>query len=157
MLRGEQLLIAKFEKSCLKREGALKFLNEKCTLCGLVLLVLLLVISAGVQIKIDDWTFFEGFYAYFITFTTVGFGDLIPGETRSPVNTVIRVIFIIMGLAAMSNVINGVLNSTECLDVLKTFKVCCGRQGSVDIPETKESGGIELTECPKDDPKNIDL
>ena len=152
MLRGEQLLVTKFETEFLKTEGVPKYLNEKCSLLGFVLLVILLVISARTQKAIDDWTFFEGFYAYFITYTTVGFGDLIPGDkTRSPGHTAVRVIFIILGLAAMSNVINGLVKCTECLRWFTKLTARCGRNKSGDRPvenpvELQESGALELKE-----------
>ena len=149
MLRAEQLLLTKFETGCLKREGAPKYLNEKCSLLGFVILLIILVGGAESQMKIDNWTFFEGFYAYFITFTTVGFGDLIPGSvaiTSPGVATAVRVIFIVMGLAAMSNVINGLVSCTEYREWFRKLKTRCGRGRSVDIPETKENGGMELHE-----------
>ena len=146
MLRGEQLLVTKFEASCLKREEAPKYLNEKCSLMGFVLLMIMLLTGAITAVHTDNWTFFEGFYAYFITFTTVGFGDLIPGggPTKSPANTAIRIIFIIIGLAAMSNVINGLLNCKECVESIKRLKARFGRKQSVDKPETKDNSGMEL-------------
>ncbi|XP_022782616.1 potassium channel subfamily K member 9-like [Stylophora pistillata] len=113
MLRSEHFLVMKFEQGCLKREGAPKFLNEKCSFVGFLLLLIILFAGAGCQMEMENWTFFEGFYAYFITFTTVGFGDLIPGSMiRGSPNAKITVsiLFIIMGLAAMSNVINGLVN-----------------------------------------------
>lgn len=156
----EKFLITKFEKRCLKRNEKPKFLNEKCSLCAVVLFVTLLLISAAVQQTIDEWTFLDGFYAYFITFTTVGFGDMIPGgsSTEHRVrNTVVRIVFIILGLMAMSNVLIAVMESTECLQYLKTYMNFCRRGESVDIPETKESGGgVELTEYRNEDPKNND-
>ena len=156
----EKFLITKFEKRCLKRNEKPKFLNEKCSLCAVVLFVTLLLISAAVQQTIDEWTFLDGFYAYFITFTTVGFGDMIPGDSSTEHrvrNTVIRIVFIILGLMAMSNVLIAVMESTECLQYLKTYMNFCRRGESVDIPETKESGGgVELTEYRNEDPKNND-
>ena len=152
MLCGEQRLVTSFERRFLKRAGVPKYLNEKCSLLGFVLLVLLLVISARTQKAIDNWTFFEGFYAYFITYTTVGFGDLIPGENpRSAGHTMLRVIFIILGLAAMSNVINALVKCTECLHWFTTLTARCGRNKSSDRPvETERSGELELNEVRSD-------
>lgn len=146
MLQVEQHLVTRFEATFLNKEGVPKFLNEKCSLLGFVLLVILLLISARTQKAIDDWTFFEGFYAYFITYTTVGFGDLIPGDkVRSPGHTTVRVIFIILGLAAMSNVINALVKCTECLRWLTRLTARCGRNKSADRPgETEGNGELEL-------------
>ena len=146
MLQVEQHLVTRFEATFLNKEGVPKFLNEKCSLLGFVLLVILLLISARTQKAIDDWTFFEGFYAYFITYTTVGFGDLIPGDkVRSPGHTTVRVIFIILGLAAMSNVINALVKCTECLRWFTRLTARCGRNKSADRPgETEGNGELEL-------------
>lgn len=148
MLRGERYLVTKFETRCLKREGVPKYLNEKCSFMGVLLLVILLVTCAGIHTEIDGWAFFEGFYAFFITFTTVGFGDLIPGTVdgkMARVNTVVQVIFIVLGLAAMSNVINGLVNCSEVGELFRKLIARCGRKRSVEVAEgTKESGEMEL-------------
>ena len=148
MLRGEQHLVTEFETRFLKTEGVPKYLNEKCSFLGFVLLVVLLLISARTQKAIDDWSFFDGFYAYFITYTTVGFGDLIPGDkVKSPGHTAVRVIFIILGLAAMSNVINALVKCTECLRWFTKLTARCERNKSVDLPAETEGGGeLELNE-----------
>lgn len=147
MLAGEKRLVTRFETEYLKREGEPKYLNEKSSLLGFVLLVILLTISARIQMAIDEWTFFEGFYAYFITYTTVGFGDLIPGASKkSPGKTAVRVIFIILGLAAMSNVINGLVKCTECLHLFTKLTARCRRKKSADRPETNRNDELELNE-----------
>ena len=144
MLCGEKYLVTKFEKKCLQRESVPNYLNEKCSLLGVLLLVILLVTCAGIHTVVDGWTFFEGFYAFFITFTTVGFGDLIPGTVDGKmerVNTVIQVIFIVLGLAAMSNVINGLVNCSEARNLVGKLTARCKRTSGVETAdETKESG-----------------
>lgn len=152
MLRSERLLVTKFESRCLKREDKPRHLNEKCALLGLMLLIIILLVGAATAVKVQEWTFFEGFYAYFITFTTVGFGDLIPGggPSKHPVwNTAIRIIFIILGLAAMSNVINGLVSARdckECKEFFKNLKARLGRKQRVKNPETTEKMGMEINE-----------
>ena len=148
LLLGEKYLVTNFERKCLKREGVPRYLNEKCSFVGVLLVVILLVTCAGSHTVIDGWTFFEGFYAFFITFTTVGFGDFIPGSVDRKMesgNTVIQVTFIILGLAAMSNVINALVNCSEAGDLFRKLTARCGRRSSVEITDqAKESEEMEL-------------
>ena len=150
MLRGEKYLVTKFEKKCLKREGVPKYLNEKCSFLGVLLVVILLVTCAGIHAVIDGWSMFEGFYAFFITFTTVGFGDFIPGTVdgrMEKTNTVIQVIFIVLGLAAMSNVINGLVNCSEVGEHFRKLTARCKRRRSIEMTdEPKESREMESKE-----------
>ena len=147
MLNGQQILITRFEKGCLKIDGKPKFLNEKCTFLGVLLLLTLLLLGAGIQMSIQEWTFLEGFYAYFITFTTVGFGDLIPGhESGNKAHMVYRVILIILGLAAMSNVINSIVKCEDSAKLFKKLKERFRRTRSVEVSEQNENGGEEMIE-----------
>ena len=52
MLNGQQILITRFEKGCLKIDGKPKFLNEKCTFLGVLLLLTLLLVGAGIQMRL---------------------------------------------------------------------------------------------------------
>ena len=147
MLNGQQILITRFEKGCLKIDGKPKFLNEKCTFLGVLLLLTLLLVGAGIQMSIQEWTFLEGFYAYFITFTTVGFGDLIPGhESGNKAHMAYRVILIILGLAAMSNVINSIVKCEDSAKLFKKLKERFRRTRSVEVSEPNEDGGEEMIE-----------
>ena len=150
MLNGQQILITRFEKGCLKKESTPKFLNEKCAFLGFLLLLIFLLVGAGIQTKIDEWTFLEGVYAYFITFTTVGFGDLIPGHSRSNSRHQARMAYpftmIILGLAAMSNVINSIVKSHEYERLYTKLRERFRRTGSVEDSEQNDDGGEEMTD-----------
>ena len=53
--------------------------DAKCAIVCCIQMVVLIFIGAGIHMKVDNWTFDEGIYAWFITFSTIGFGDYIPG------------------------------------------------------------------------------
>jgi hypothetical protein len=61
----------------------------------------------------EEWTFLEGFYFSFITLTTIGFGDFVPGAAVLSAGTeegqaklIIACIYVLMGLAVLSMAIN---------------------------------------------------
>ena len=64
-------------------------------------LLLLLLIGAAIQMKVEGWSYGDSLYFYVVTFTTVGFGDLLPQEAKY-----ITVPFILLGLTAISNILH---------------------------------------------------
>lgn len=71
-------------------------------LSALVFLAFYLSAGAAVFDEWEDgWTFFDGFYFCFITVTTVGFGDLVPGDYLMLLCT----LYILIGLALTSTII----------------------------------------------------
>ena len=101
MLRAERSLITGIEKHCMGRNGAPSCLNEKCFMFGFMYLLLLLLIGAVVQMKAEGWSYGDSLYFYVVTFTTVGFGDLLPQEAKY-----ITVPFILLALTAISNILH---------------------------------------------------
>lgn len=77
MLCGERVLIIVIERSCLKRNGFLCYLNEKCFVFGCLYLLILVFGGVGVLMVIEEGWSYGGFiYFYVIIFMIVGFGDM---------------------------------------------------------------------------------
>lgn len=57
------------------------YLSEKAPVWVPISLLLLYLIAGSVLFAIwEGWSYIDGAYFSFITFTTIGFGDLVPGE-----------------------------------------------------------------------------
>jgi len=69
-------MVTKFEKKILKRPEP-KLVQRKSALISVALMVLLMLECALLVTHLLDWTFIEGLYFWFITFTTIGFGDYV--------------------------------------------------------------------------------
>ena len=100
ILRGQRCFITAVEKGCLGTTRSPSRLNEKCFLFGLIYLFTVLLIAAATQTWAEQWSYGESLYFYAITFSTVGFGDLLPR------NKYITVLFIFLGLTAVSNILH---------------------------------------------------
>lgn len=83
------------------------------TLIGIMMSMLLLL--AGVSMRYEGWTFFEGCYFGFITLSTIGFGDLVPTTPRQGFHgtshahvalfIVMTALYITLGLSVVSSVL----------------------------------------------------
>ena len=95
-------------------------LELKVLLLNFLLLVVIILSSAEVSSLDDSWNIRQGIYAWFITLTTVGFGDFVPkrmtvgGQPNS---------LIIPGLCFMSGVVDAMVEYVYKGDGFKA--PCC--------------------------------
>lgn len=80
-----------------------------------VIMLAMLLLLAGVSMKYEGWTFFEGCYFGFITLSTIGFGDYVPTTPHQGPNgtshahvalfIILTAIYITLGLSVVSSVL----------------------------------------------------
>ena len=73
--------IAKFERKILHTPVP-KNLQTKSAVTVFFVLNFLMIINGLILMYLEDWTFVEGMYFWFITYTTMGFGDYLPLPLR---------------------------------------------------------------------------
>ena len=89
--------IIHFERKVLKTQ-AVKRVEIKCAVLTFASMVVFISMSSAVQIIWEKWSFTDAIYVWFITFTTVGFGDFIPFESVvSREDGIVAAIFHIFG------------------------------------------------------------
>ena len=81
--RWLHVMVMKFEKKILKRSEP-KRVQTKSAMISVALMVVLMVECAIFVTHLLDWTFIEGLYFWFITFTTIGFGDYVISDINVP-------------------------------------------------------------------------
>ena len=74
-------IINKFEKKILKRSEP-KQMKTKSAVILFLLMMLLIVVNGLMLMNIKAWSVVEGVYFWFITFTTIGFGDYVIREPQ---------------------------------------------------------------------------
>lgn len=88
-----------------------------CIVVLLFMVILFLLVSAGLRVLSEGWTMYESIYFWFITLTTVGFGDFVPYEGRKPSSVAATVIYysgtfyLLIGLALIASLI-------QCISVM---------------------------------------
>ncbi len=86
--------------------------NQMPVMPILLLIFGYLTLGATIFSNWENWSFLEGFYFSFITLTTIGFGDFVPGDAvlsggdDGHTKLVMACVYLVMGLAVISMAIN---------------------------------------------------
>ena len=150
--------VVKTETVILKRAEP-EHLKKKMFTVASTLLVVLLTLASVASTFLDEWTFLEGFYVWFITFTTIGFGDYVlleaiardvdHGETSKIYLVLYGILYVLpflIGLSLMSCLLTCVVDS---IDHIRDFRdrylmtyarrlLCCGKS-SYDVKRTEDN------------------
>ncbi|KAM9837456.1 potassium channel subfamily K member 1-like [Aulostomus maculatus] len=90
MVQRIMVLVTRSPVSYFHRRWAVsrsRFAAIHATFLAVVMTILLLIIPAWIFLSVEkDWNFLEALYFCFISLTTIGLGDYVPGETHSKEN-----------------------------------------------------------------------
>ncbi|KAL9966744.1 hypothetical protein ACROYT_G024862 [Oculina patagonica] len=131
-------IVVKTETVVLKRAEP-KHVKEKKLAVSSTLMVFLLVTGSAYTMFFENWSFPEGFYAWFITFTTIGFGDYVQLESlqkkvdrgeaesyRLIFNLIIFLLPYVIGLSLVSCILSCIVDSMdEIRDFRDHYLNCC--------------------------------
>lgn len=74
-------IVTKVEMQILKNREP-KRLQSKCAAILFLVMVLMIVGNGLIMVSLTDWSLLEGVYFWFVTLTTIGFGDYVPIPSR---------------------------------------------------------------------------
>jgi len=160
--RGISSVITKIERKYFKREPA--NVAAKSTAVTCVLMVIMLVLGATLQMYTDDandMTFLEGFYFWFISFSTIGYGDYVPGFSRTTAssqngehsknaarktaNIAFHLTWTTLGLCVVSSALNALAEFMEKRSTAKRLRRKCCSCFKDDSYRVKNCNGKDIT------------
>jgi len=111
--------VTKLEKKILNSSDPQKIKTKSAVILFLLMLVFLLA-TARLHKSLSDWTFVEEVYFWFITFSTIGFGDYTHQKSHKSQKSALTVLFAtgyvchtIIGLCLVSSVLNSIMEALE--------------------------------------------
>ena len=120
-----RFLVVKTENVVLKREEP-KHVKKKTFSVACTLMVVLIIFSSLSSTFFEGWSFMEGVYAWFITFTTIGFGDYVQFESHARkvaqgessktgllLHGIVFAVPYMVGLSLMSCILNCLVDSVD--------------------------------------------
>ena len=75
-------VVRKFERKILKRSEPLENMQRKTAVILFSLMMVLIVVNGVSLMHLVGWSVVEGVYVWFVTFTTIGFGDYVPHKPQ---------------------------------------------------------------------------
>ena len=95
-------------------------IEMKSAILASMLALIMLFMGGGIFTASEPWSYIDSFYFCFITLTTIGFGDLVPGLSKNSLNMTSSLfaelgclIYYVIGLSVMSGVILSISNLIE--------------------------------------------
>lgn len=100
-----------------------------------MLMILTLCVGGLTQVYLEGWTFTQGFYAWFVTLSTIGYGDYLPAldllrEAKESSDSEISLLLIITasalpylaGLCMVSGVLNSLVEAVEEVRIVRNHE-----------------------------------
>lgn len=101
--------IVSIETNFFKKERP-QNINAKSVVAILLVTVILLLVIASITTLLDGWSFALSIYVWFVTLTTIGFGDYVPRGSGDPslfpVEVVYSLISSFLGLALIASILH---------------------------------------------------
>ncbi|KAK3753253.1 hypothetical protein QZH41_004466 [Actinostola sp. cb2023] len=121
---------------------------ELKSLIGSLILLTIVILLFSSAFGYKNGTFVEGVYSWFITLSTIGYGDIVPGlHSNNLLMVWLRVIFMFLGLSITASVLNSLASWISKRD-LKVCRCCCAGMTNkiVKARWTRESYSLEMEE-----------
>jgi len=159
-------IVTRFEKKILKKEEPQK-VKTKSAVILFSFMVLLIVGNGLLSTLLQGWTFVQGVYYWFVTLSTIGFGDYVISRETQIINitgpkldnelddlgqasskVVISIVFILhtlLGLCIVSSVLNAIMVAMEEVKLRPWCPGCVPRKTQDLVQTPKQLDDVNMT------------